>query len=631
MSNIIIGTAGHIDHGKSTLIKRLSNIDPDRLKEEKKRGITIELGFAYFDLDSGKRVGIVDVPGHEKFIKHMLAGAGGIDLVLLVVSADEGMMPQTREHLDILNLLGIEKGIICLTKCDLVDDEWREMVKLEILEEVKNTFLKDANIIEIGFNDEAGLTNLKNHIEELSASLKPKNSNGSPRIWVDRVFSITGFGTVVTGTLLEGKISVGDKLELYPKGLEARIRNIQVHSEDVKTAYAGQRVAINIANLAKDDISRGDVLAEAGAMKSAYIIDANVSLLENSPRELYNWARVRLYSGSKEVLARIVLLDREELKQGEECFAQLRLEEEIALKYNDKFVMRFYSPLETIGGGIVLDSNAKKHKRFREDIIEELVSKNSGDQSLIVDDIIYKDSDKLIDIAYLLEKTGFEKDKLSEILDKLVAEGTVIVIDKKYYIHTGFIDSMNDEAVKLLLTFYNDNPLKIGISKDELRNKLFGKIKPKLFDEIMINVFNLENLEEKNGIILIRGREIEYDSKQEKIKNSLIKYYDEAGLNPENLNIVQEKLGIKKQDRDVYESLVGSGELVRLNDNINVSKKHFGNAKQMLIDEIEKSGEITLATYRDLTASSRKIAVALLDYFDKIGLTKRIEDVRKLV
>ncbi len=631
MSNIIIGTAGHIDHGKSTLIKRLSNIDPDRLKEEKKRGITIELGFAYFDLDSGKRVGIVDVPGHEKFIKHMLAGAGGIDLVLLVVSADEGIMPQTREHIDILNILGIEKGIICLSKCDMVDAEWKEMVKLDIEDEVKNTFLKDAKIIEIGFDDEDGINNLKAEIERMSADLKPRNSSGSPRLWIDRVFSITGFGTVVTGTLLEGKISVGDKLAIYPKGLEARIRNLQVHSEDVDTAYAGQRVAINIANLSKSDISRGDVLAQIGSVKSSYIIDANISLLEHSKRDLYNWARIRLYSGSKEVLARLVLLDRDELKKGESAFAQFRLEEEIALKYNDKFVMRFYSPLETIGGGIVLDSNAKKHKRFKDDIIEELVSKNSGDELQVLDDIIYKESSKLIELSYLLEKTGFSEEKLSELLNELIQSHSVIILDKKYYFHTAFIDAKNDELHEILLKFYNKNPLKVGIVKDEVRNKLFGNIKAKLFDEILEQMFKLGNLEEKSGIILIKDREIVYDKRQSKIRDSLLNYYSEVGFKPENLNIVQENLGIKKSDRDVYESLVDSGELIRLNENVSISSKHFDEAKRILIGELEKNGEISLATFRDLIESSRKIAVALLDYFDKIALTKRVDDVRKLL
>lgn len=630
MSNIIVGTAGHIDHGKSTLIKRLSHIDPDRLKEEKKRGITIELGFAYFDLPNGKRVGIVDVPGHEKFIKHMLAGAGGIDLVLLVVAADEGIMPQTREHLDILDLLGIEKGIICLTKCDMVDAEWKEMVKMEIREELDKSFLKDASLIEISLEDEAGIEALKAEIERLASNLKPRNANGSPRLSVDRVFSITGFGTVVTGTLLEGKISVGDKLDLYPKSLEARIRNIQVHSEDVKVAYAGQRVAINIANLSKDEIERGDVLAESGTMKPAFIIDATVSLLKHSKRELHNWARVRLYTGAKEVLARLVLLDRETLKPGESALVQFRLEDRVVVKYNDRFVIRFYSPLETIGGGTVLDSNARKHKRFHDEVIQDLISKNSGDEGMVLEDIIFKESENLLTFEYLLEKTGFGKEKLSALLEALMNEKTVLFLDARYYFHNAFLDEKNDQIFEHLHQFYQKNPLKLGIAKDEIRSRLFGNMKAKLFDELLVRISEFEKVKEQDGQIMTVDRRIEYDAKQQKIKDALLKYYREARYSPENLNLVEEELGIKKADKAVYESLVSAGELIRLNEAVNLSREHFEAARGILLAELEKDGEISLASYRDLLGTSRKIAVALLDYFDKVGLTRRVDDVRKL-
>lgn len=629
MSHVIIGTAGHIDHGKTTLIKRLTGIETDRLKEEQKRGITIELGFAYFDLPGGRRAGIVDVPGHEKFIKHMLAGAGGIDLVLLVISAEEGIMPQTREHIDILQLLGIKSGIVCLTKCDLVDKEWLEMMQQDIEEKLEGTFLKGAPMVPIGFKDDAGLEVLKTQIDHMTAELRPRNSNGKARLPVDRVFSLTGFGTVVTGTLIEGSISVGDKLNLYPSGLEARVRNLQVHSEDVGTAYSGQRVAVNIANLSTQQISRGNVLAPQGSMKESYIVDANVDLLPNSPRTLHNWSRVRLYHGSNEVLARLVLLGKEELKPGESAFVQLRLEEKTAVKYGDRFVLRFYSPLETVGGGVVLDPNANKHKRFKDEVIEELMNKNTGDESSIVEDIIYARSSELLELKQIVEYSGFDEEKLKTILEPVIEDGRILVFGGRHYFHRAFLDAKNEEVLEILNRYYEKNPLKMGLTKDELRTKLFGKIKPKVFDEVCQFFYKGGSVEQVGRIVSTKGRKIVYDKRQSVLKDALLKYYEGCGFSPDNLTDVLAKVGISKKDFDVYESLVDSGELLRLNDALNLSKPSYERAVSILDDEISISGEITLARFRDLTVSSRKIAVAILDYFDSVGLTYRDGDVRR--
>ncbi len=630
MSYVIIGTAGHIDHGKTTLIGRLTGIETDRLKEEKKRGITIELGFAYFDLPSGKRAGIVDVPGHERFIKHMLAGASGMDIVVLVISAEEGVMPQTREHLDILNILGVSNGIVCLTKSDLVDEEWIELMKVDVAEELEGSFLEGAPIIPIGMDSDDGLNELKEHIDRLASEIKPKSSQGMARLPVDRVFSLTGFGTVVTGTLIEGTISVGDKLVLYPSAVEARVRTVQVHSQDVDTAYSGQRVAINISNLKVEDISRGDILAEAGSMKKTFIVDANITLLPNSPRELSNWNRVRVYHGSNEVLARLVLLDREKLSPGESAFVQLRLEEETAVKYGDRFVLRFYSPMETLGGGIILDPNANKHKRFKDDVINLLVSKNTGDESSLLEDLVFKHSEEFPEMSYLMEVSGFDKEKINTILSPMIEEGLIIKFGGKHYVHRAFVDQKNDQAVEVLLKFYEKNPLKIGLPRDEVRSKLFGKLKPKVFDEILEHYVGNNSLELRGKLVATKGREIVYTDKQKKIRDALISEYDDCGFSPMNFKELCAKLGISKKDIDVYESLVESGDLVRLSEAVNLSSDNFEKAKKILIEYVEKNGDITLATFRDLTSSSRKIAILILDYFDSIGLTYRDEDVRKL-
>lgn len=630
MSYVIIGTAGHIDHGKTTLIGRLTGIATDRLKEEKKRGITIELGFAYFDLPSGKRAGIVDVPGHEKFIKHMLAGASGMDIVVLVISAEEGIMPQTREHIDILNILGVSSGIVCLSKSDLVDEEWLEMIKIDIETGLQGSFLEKAPIIPVGMDSEDGLNELKHAIDKIALEIKPKNSQGMARLPIDRVFSLTGFGTVVTGTLIEGSISVGDKLTLYPSDLEARVRSIQVHSQDVEKAYSGQRVAINIANLKVNDIARGDVLANSGSMKKTFIVDANVNLLKNSQRELDNWTRVRVYHGSNEVLARMVILDSEKLLPGQNAFVQLRLEEEIAVKYGDRFVLRFYSPMETIGGGIILDPNANKHKRFKDDVLEALINKNSGDEASIVEELIFKHSEIFPEISEIVELTGLDKEHLELLLTPIIENGNIIKLSGRHYIHRAYLEKKNEETIEILAKFYEKNTLKIGMLKDELRSKLFGKIKPKVFDEIIDYYIKNNTLELHGKVVSTKNRKIEYTERQLRLKDDMLREYESYGFNPPNINEVCEKIKMAKKDMNVYESLVDNGELTRLNETLNLSRIYYEKAKEILVNYIKENKEISLATFRDLIQSSRKISVAILDYFDSNGLTYRDGDVRKL-
>ena len=386
MKNIIIGTAGHIDHGKTTLIKALTGRNTDRWEEEQRRGITIDLGFTYFDLKNGDRVGIIDVPGHERFINNMVAGVVGMDLVMLVVAADEGIMPQTREHMDILGELGIEKSILVLNKCDLVEEDWLELVKEEIKEELEGTFLEQAPIVEVSAATGQGIPELIEVIERLTAEeVVEKDVNTIPRLPIDRVFSLSGFGTIITGTLLAGTISKEDNLQVYPIGKEYKIRNIQVHGQDVEKCYAGQRVAINLSNVKKSELRRGCVLAPPNNMKNTMLLDVKLNVLPSSMRVLTNHTRLHLFTGTSEILCRAVLLDKEEIGPGESGFVQLRLEEEIALRRGDKFVVRFYSPMETIGGGIVLEPNPKKKKRFDKDAIEELQRKESGSSEDVIE------------------------------------------------------------------------------------------------------------------------------------------------------------------------------------------------------------------------------------------------------
>jgi len=428
MKNIIIGTAGHIDHGKTTLIKALTGRNTDRWEEEQRRGITIDLGFTYFDLKNGDRVGIIDVPGHERFINNMVAGVVGMDLVMLVVAADEGIMPQTREHMDILGELGIEKSILVLNKCDLVEEDWLELVKEEIKEELEGTFLEQAPIVEVSAATGQGIPELIEVIERLTAEeVVEKDVNTIPRLPIDRVFSLSGFGTIITGTLLAGTISKEDNLQVYPIGKECKIRNIQVHGQDVEKCYAGQRVAINLSNVKKSELRRGCVLAPPNNMKNTMLLDVKLNVLPSSMRVLTNHTRLHLFTGTSEILCRAVLLDKEEIGSGESGFVQLRLEEEIALRRGDKFVVRFYSPMETIGGGIVLEPNPKKKKRFDKDAIEELQRKESGSSEDVIELHVKSHEETMITVTELAKLTALSMEEVTEDVQSLEQQGIVKV------------------------------------------------------------------------------------------------------------------------------------------------------------------------------------------------------------
>ena len=428
MKNIIIGTAGHIDHGKTTLIKALTGRNTDRWEEEQRRGITIDLGFTYFDLPGGDRAGIIDVPGHEKFINNMVAGVVGMDLVLLVIAADEGIMPQTREHMDILHLLGIEKSIIVLNKCDIVDEDWLELVEEEIKDELAGTFLEQAPVMKVSAATGQGLDELIKKIQELTVdAVVQKDISTIPRLPIDRAFSLSGFGTIITGTLLSGTISKEDTLEMYPIGKECKIRSIQVHGEDKEKCYAGQRVAINLSNVKKKEIERGCVLAPKNSMKNTDLLDVKLNELDSSMRVLTNHTRLHFFTGTSEILCRAVLLDKEEIGPGESGYVQLRLEEEIAVRRGDKFVVRFYSPMETIGGGVVLEPNPKVKRRFQEAVIEELKRKESGSTADVIEMHVKAHADTLITIADLAKLTAMSPEEVLADVEELQSQGLVHV------------------------------------------------------------------------------------------------------------------------------------------------------------------------------------------------------------
>lgn len=625
MKNIIIGTAGHVDHGKTALIKALTGIETDRIKEEKKRGITIELGFAYLDLPDGEKAGIIDVPGHEKFVKNMLAGAGGIDLALLVVAADEGFMPQTREHLGILSLLNISEGIIVVTKKDMVDEDWLEIVCDEVRQEVQGTFLENAQIIPVSSYTGEGIEQLRQAIfTMIDQKTQIKNLDVPFRIPVDRIFSVEGFGTVITGTLIEGTMKVGDPVTVYPSRIESRIRNLQVHSQDVQEAYAGQRVAVNLAGLKKTDLNKGDVIAVPDSMHTTMMIDIHLTVLKDCDREIRNATRLHLYHGARDILCKIVLLDRDSVGAGESCYAQLRLEEEIAVKTGDRFVLRFYSPVETIGGGVILDSNPFKHKRNDAAVLESLKLKEGGSDREKISAALRDYSARFETLDFLQIQTGIPKEQFEQQINKLIKDKVAFRVSDNVVIHTDYLNRLKDSAIKLLESYHKENPLREGMKKDEFRNKLIKYEDISVVDKITDSLVNRKVLKYVNNCVALADFEVQQDNNQQEIENAFL----QGGFSPESPDQIAARFPKVKNFKQVLESLVNTGKLVRVEEKILLHADYYNKALTLAKEHVDQNGQITLAEMRDLMGASRKFAVAVLEYWDKRGITKKVGDAR---
>lgn len=622
MKNVIIGTAGHIDHGKTTLIKALTGRETDTLDEEKKRGISINIGFTYFDLPSNKRVGIVDVPGHEKFIKNMLAGASGLDMVLLVVSAEEGVMPQTVEHLDILSYLNVKKGIVVLTKCDAVDPEFVSLVKEDVSEKIKDTFLSGSEIIEVDSISRRGIDKLIHKIDELSDDIEDKNVYSPARLNIDRVFSVKGFGTVITGTLFEGKINIDDDLIIYPKNLKTKIRSIQVHGEDVKTAYAGQRTAINISNVKVEDIERGNVLASPNSLEESMMLDVKLSAVKHTEKSIKHWDRLRLYHGTREILCRAVPLNIEKIEPGESAFVQLRLEESIVSKKGDKFVLRFYSPMETIGGGVIIDPSPKKHKRFDDKVIDALIVKEKGDLKDIIEEFI-KSSEEYLSIKEIMSYSGAHEADVTKSLDKLIEEGKLLNINN-IYMHINKYNMLRDKAVDLLDNYHKKFRLRKGMLKEELRSKVASKFKTREMDLLLDRFSNEGIIKVVGNIVSLKEFEVKLNEAQKSIFTNIKKKLKACGMSS---ILTIEEVCENNNYNEVLESMIGE-DIEKLDDMYIMDKEIYERAKKILIDYIEKNGEITLGEYRDLVDSSRKNCMIILENFDRNKITKRIDNKR---
>ena len=624
---MIIGTAGHVDHGKTELTRALTGIDTDRFSEEKQRGISIDIGFAPLRFPGGGVAGLIDVPGHERFIHNMLAGVGGIDLVLMVIDATEGVMPQTREHLDILDLLQIKKGLIVITKKDLVDGEWLDLVAEEVAESLKGTFLEGAPVHLVSSLTGEGIPELKDALEKMLDTLSSRDKDAPLRIPLDRSFTIAGFGTVVTGTLLSGSVKAGQTIEILPPGEQYRVRGIQVYGESVGEAVAGQRAAINLAGLEKKDVQRGSVAAAPGFFQLTQYLDVRLKLLPSVTKPLVNLTPVHFYLGTTRLVARLLLLGCEELEPGKEALVQCRLDKSVVATRGDLFIIRSYSPMVTIGGGIVLDERPKRHKRFKKEVLETLHELNKEDQlPFVLQKIKTAGGANLQDLAHLT-KLGI--DPLRVLLGKALENKKVALLGD-LYITRDILENWTETLLAGIDAYHREKPLSPGPSKAHVGGLLPRQITGRAYDEL------LNSLQEKELIRLDKELIARYQfspsptKAQEARLERIREIFRKDGVSPVNLREVKELLQLSAEEAEtLLEHLVYLGELIRIGEGVYFDGKAYQHCLEALKEYFRSQQQtITLGQYRDLIQSSRKSAQILLEHFDGQKYTRRVGDER---
>ncbi len=613
----VLGTAGHIDHGKSMLVQALTGIDPDRLREEKERGMTIELGFAWLKLPGGREVGIVDVPGHERFVKHMLAGVGGIDLALLIVAANEGVMPQTREHLAILDLLGVRRGIVVITKQDLVDDELLSLVRMEVEEVIAGTTLAGAPILPVSALTGAGLPELVSAIDKLLDETEPRSDLGRPRLPVDRVFTIAGSGTVVTGTLIDGALSVGQEVEIVPSGLKSRLRGLQTHKSKIDTATPGSRVAANLVGVTKDKLQRGDVVTRPGWLKPARFLTVKLKMISYLKRSLRHGAEVSFHTLAAEAMAKVRLLEGNELKPGDTTWAQLALEEPLAVIEGDRYIIR--SPMETLGGGGIIDARAKRLRRFRPEVIENLKAREGGTDEEVIMALL--ETKQPLEFSAVLARGNLPADKAGTAIESLIEQGKIIAMGegKRRILSTASgWQRLTDKAVAALAEYHKKYPARPGMPRVELSTRL------KLGDYIALALENLIKqgvLAEEAGSIRLPTHSVRLNPAQQAKIDAFLKSLADSPYSPPGELI---------PEPDLLNMLIGQGKAVRVSDNVVFSRSAYDEMLEKITARIKSSGKISLGEVRDMFGTSRKYVQALLEYLDREKITRRVGDDRVL-
>jgi selenocysteine-specific elongation factor len=631
MKHLILGTAGHIDHGKTSLVKALTGIDTDRLKEEKARGITIELGFAHLELPGGIRFGIVDVPGHERFVRAMVAGVGGMDLVMLVIAADEGIMPQTREHLDILRLLGVRNGLVALTKRDKVEREWLELVTEEVRDFVAGSFLEGAPIVPLSSRSGEGLEELRAELFRLADRVDEKRREGSFRLPVDRVFTVAGFGTVVTGTLLSGEIRVGDELELLPSELEGRVRGIQAHGAKSEQGQAGQRLAVNIQGIDLDQAHRGDVLVPRGVFRATRAVDVRLDYLASAPRALKHRATLRLHSATCEVPAQVILLDRDTLQPGESAYVQLRLKEPALLLSGDSYILRISAPATTVGGGIVLDPFPPRRRRRSSEALELLEAFGQSEHQRTIALIIAQSLLSGITFEEILLRSGCTRKVVEAALAALLSSGEALQVTRepRMFLAKGAFEILKKGLVDELAAFLDANPLKEGLGKEELKTRLPKRSDQRFFTPLLSALEKDGMVIPDRDIVRLSGKVARKNRPADDLSGRMAQFLREGGIEPPTVREVMERFRCdEKSVRDNLALLVRNGEVARISSDLFYSAEALNGLRERLVTHLREKGEITPPEYRELTGLSRKFLIPLLEYFDSEKLTIRVGDKR---
>lgn len=625
----VIGTAGHVDHGKSTLVKALTGIDPDRLKEEKEREMTIDLGFAWLTLPNGESVGVVDVPGHKDFIKNMLAGVGGIDAAILVIAADEGVMPQTREHLDILDLLQVRNGIVALTKKDLVDDPgWMDLVMADVAETLEGTVLEGADIVPVSARTREGIPELLAALERVLSEIPPRPDRGRPRLPVDRVFSIAGFGTVVTGTLIDGSLRVGQEVELLPQGLKARIRGLQTHKQKVDVAMPGSRVAVNLTGVDTDQVQRGDVVTLPGWLRPTLLADVRLKSLDDAPRVLKHGQEVEFFCGSAEVMARVRLLEEDALPPGRQGWAQLALSSPVPLVKGDRFVIRQPSPSLTIGGGVIVNPHpGRKHRRKQAAIIAQLETAAHGTPEEIVLQAL--ESPPPLDMAGLTRKSGLPREVVSEALERLVSQGQVIALGDKVVGDAAFVttpgawQALVGRLANLLAAYHGQYPARLGMPKEEVKSRL--KMPPRLFAEVVRRAAAEGVVADDETTLRLPSHTPHFRPDDRAKVDTLLAAFRRSPYATPSIAECEQAVGA-----EIFNALVEQGRLVKVSADVVFLAETYQEMVDRVVRFIQENGSITVAQVRDLFNASRKYALALMEHLDQRKVTKRVGDERVL-
>ena len=632
MAHTVIGTAGHIDHGKTLLVKALTGMDTDQAPEERARGITIELGFAFL----GDQATIIDVPGHERFVKTMVAGVSTIDVAMLVIAADDGVMPQSREHLDVLRLLGVERGVVVINRADLVEAEWLDLVEEEVREFVGGTFLAQAEIFRVSALSGAGIDPLRQRLLALAADTAVKRTDAPFRLPVDRAFGVKGFGLVCTGTVQAGALAEGDRVEVAPEGPLVRVRRLQQHGVAVQAVRAGDRAAINLAGVEQGQLMRGHSLVAPGFFRPTQMLDAQVQLLASSPMPMASRIRVRLHLGTREIMARVVLPAAKPLTPGQESFAQLRLEAPVVAAWGDRFVLRRYSPALTIGGGRVLNPHPAKHRRFEPALLAHLQALTQDDLPAVVECWLRGADHRLKSQQALAGELGLGVERLTRWTDALVAAGRAVRVASEgqtHVLHRDVCEHWGTQIEAALARFHRAQPLKLGLPREELRNLSARYVQPELFDCVLRYLAEAGRVALDGTVVRAASHQICFTPEQEVLKAAM-----EARLNTANFaalptlaELAQALDASRAEVADMLQALQALGQVVALEGGLLIHCEALARARTLLSDTLERDGEIAVAEFRTLIGSNRKCALALLGYFDAEGLTVRRGDVRVLV